>query len=75
MNTESIKLKLKINSMVSKLLTFITGRMNHGIIESTHGSINQATKQARRSNFYKYTRLPTRDPLGHIRSKFWIASK
>ena len=35
--------------MVSKLLTFITGRLNPGIIESTHGfnqSINQVTKQS-----------------------------
>ena len=35
--------------MVSKLLTFITGRLNPGIIESTCGfnqSSNQATKQS-----------------------------
>ena len=39
--------------MVSKLLTFI--------IESTHGlkqSSNQSINQARRPDFYKYTRLP-----------------
>ena len=54
-------MKLKINSMVSKLLTFITGRLSPGIIESTHGlkqSSNHAIKQARRPDFYKYTRLP-----------------
>ena len=39
--------------MVSKLLTFITGPLNPGIIESTHG-----LNQARRPEFYKYTRLP-----------------
>ena len=39
--------------MVSKLLTFITGRLNPGIIESTHG-LNQAIKRARRPDFYKY---------------------
>ena len=36
--------------MVSKLQTFITGRLNPGIIESTHGlkqSINQSINQAR----------------------------
>ena len=43
--------------MISKLLTFITGRLNPGIIESTHG-LNQSIKQARRPDFYKYTRLP-----------------
>ena len=35
--------------MVSKLLTFITGRLNPGIIESAHG-----LKKARRPDFYKY---------------------
>ena len=30
--------------MVSKLLTFMTGRLNPGIIESTHG-LNQPSKQ------------------------------
>ena len=30
--------------MVSKLQTFITGRLNPGIIESTHG-LNQSIKQ------------------------------
>ena len=30
--------------MISKLLTFITGRLNPGIIESTH-SLNQSSKQ------------------------------
>ena len=30
--------------MVSKLLTFITGRQNPGIIEYTHG-LNQSSKQ------------------------------
>ena len=39
--------------MVSKLLTFITGRLSPWIIESTHG-LKQATKQARRPDFYKY---------------------
>ena len=39
-------MKLKINSMVSKLLTFKTGRLNPGIIESTHG-LNQSSKQDR----------------------------
>ena len=43
--------------MVSKLLTFITGQLNHWIIESTHGR-NQSGKKARRPEFYKYTRLP-----------------
>ena len=45
--------------MVSKLLTFITARLNSGIIEYTHGlnQSSQATKQARRPEFYKYTRL------------------
>ena len=43
--------------MVSKVLTFIAGRMNPGIIESTHG-LNQSSNQARRPEFYKYTRLP-----------------
>ena len=38
--------------MVSKLLTFITGRLSPRIIESTH-----CLKQARRPDFYKYTRL------------------
>ena len=38
--------------MVSKLLTFITGRLNPWIIESTHG-----LKQARRPEFYKYVDL------------------
>ena len=38
-------IKLKINSMVSKLLTFITGRLSSWIIiESTHG-LKQAIKQ------------------------------
>ena len=54
--------------MVSKLLTFITGRPNPGIIESTHG-----LKQARRPEFYKYTRLPGRDLLGQFKFKFWIS--
>ena len=43
--------------MVSKLLTFITGRLNPGIIESTHGlnqAIKREIKQARRPDFYKY---------------------
>ena len=31
------RIKLNINSMVSKLLTFIPGRLNPWIIESTHG--------------------------------------
>ena len=47
--------------MVSKLLTFITGWLKPGIIESTLGlnqSSKQATKQARQPDFYKYTRLP-----------------
>ena len=57
--------------MVSKLLTFIAGQLNPGIIESTHG-LNQSSNQARRPEFYKYTRLP-RDQLGQIKSKFWIA--
>ena len=35
--------------MVSKLLTFITGRLNPWIIESTHG-----LKQAGRPEFFKY---------------------
>ena len=40
--------------MVSKLLTFITGRLSPGIIiESTHG-LNQSNNQARRPDFYKY---------------------
>ena len=39
--------------MVSKLLSFITGRPNPGIIESTHG-LKQAIKQARRPDFYEY---------------------
>ena len=43
--------------MVSKLLTFITGRLNPWIIESTHG-LKQAIKQVKRPEFYKYTRLP-----------------
>ena len=50
-------MKLKINSMVSKLLTFKTGRVNPGIIETTHG-LKQSSKQARRPDFNKYTRLP-----------------
>ena len=47
--------------MVSKLLTFITGQLTPWIIESTHGlnqSIKQPSNQARRQEFYKYTRLP-----------------
>ena len=43
--------------MLSKLLTFITGRLNPLIIESTHAR-PQSIKQARRPEFYKYTRLP-----------------
>ena len=43
--------------MVSKLLTFIIGRLSPGIIESTHG-LNQSNNQARRPDFYKYTGLP-----------------
>ena len=42
--------------MVSKLLTFITGRLSPGIIECTRPqTIKQAIKQARRPDFYKYT--------------------
>ena len=52
--------------MVSKLLTFITGRLNPWIIESTHG-LKQSSNQARPPKFYKYTRL------GQVKSKFWIA--
>ena len=44
--------------MVSKLLTFITGRLSPWIVESTHGlkhqASNQAIKEARRPDFYKY---------------------
>ena len=42
--------------MVSKLLTFITGRLSPWIIESKHG-IKQSMNQARWPDFYKYTRL------------------
>ena len=42
--------------MVSKLLTFITGRLNPWIIEFTHG-LKQLIKQARRPEFYKYIDL------------------
>ena len=58
--------------MVTKLLTFITGRLNPWIIESTHG-LNQLSKQDDQS-FISST-MTTRDPLGQIKSKFWIASK
>ena len=70
--TEKKIKKLKINSMVSKLLTFITGRMKPWIIESTHG-LNQSSNQARRPEFNRYTRLPGRDWLGQIRYNFRIA--
>ena len=43
--------------MVSKLLTFITGRLIPGIIESMHGlnqSSNQTIKQAGQPELYKY---------------------
>ena len=55
--------------MVSKLLTFITGRPNPWIIESTHG-LKQAIKQDDQSFISIQT---TRDPLGQIKSKFWIS--
>ena len=42
--------------MVPKLLTFITSQPNPWIIESTHG-LNQSNNQARRPEFYKYTKL------------------
>ena len=44
------KIKDKFNGIqVTNLITFITGRLNPWIIESTHG-----LKQARRPEFYKY---------------------
>ena len=43
--------------MVSKLLTFISGRLNHRIYARPQ-SMKQPSNQARRSEFYKYTRLP-----------------
>ena len=39
--------------MVFKLLTFITGRLNPEIIESTHARL-QSIKQVKRPDFYKY---------------------
>ena len=44
--------------MVSQLLTFITGRLSPGITNLHTASNNPAIKQARRPDFYKYTRLP-----------------
>ena len=43
--------------MVSKFLTFIPGRLNPGIIESTHG-IKQSSKQDDQTFIRLYTRLP-----------------
>ena len=40
--------------MVSKLLTFITGRLNPRISNLRTASINQAIKQEKRPDFYKY---------------------
>ena len=54
--------------MVSKLLTFITGRQYP--LKNRIYARPQTIKQARRPDFYKYTRLPRRDPLGQIKSKF-----
>ena len=48
--------------MVYKLLTFITGRLNPGISESTHG-LNQSSNQASKTTrLYKNTRV-TRQPV------------
>ena len=50
-----------MNSMVSRLLTIITGRLSPLIFECTHGlkqTNNQSIIQSRLSEFYKYTRLP-----------------
>ena len=46
-----------MNSMVSRLLTIITGHLSPLIFECTHG-LKQSNNQSRRSDFYKYTRLP-----------------
>ena len=46
-----------MNSKVSRLLTIITGRLSPCISECTHG-LKQSNNQSRRSDFYKYTRLP-----------------
>ena len=40
------EIQLKINSMVSKLLTFIIGRLSPWIFESTHG-LKQTSKTTR----------------------------
>ena len=57
--------------MVSKILTFITGRLNPWIIESI--ARPQSIKQDDQTfiSILDYTR----DSLGQIKSKFWIASK
>ena len=54
-NIESIKLnKIKDKFNGIQVTTFITGRLNHGIINLRTASSNQT----RRPAFYKYTRLP-----------------
>ena len=49
-----------MNSMVSRLLTIITGRLKLALEFSNvrTASSNQTNNQSRRSDFYKYTRLP-----------------
>ena len=53
-------MKLRLNKFKDKFngiqVTNFHNR-NPGIIESTHG-LNQSSNQARRPEFYKYTRLP-----------------
>ena len=50
-----------MNSMISRLLTIITGRLSPRIFECTHGlkqssnqSSNQSINQTRLLDFYKY---------------------
>ena len=45
-----------MNSIVSRLLTIITGRLSPWIFECTHG-LKHTINQSRRPDFYKYTRL------------------
>ena len=45
-----------------------TGPLNHRIYARP-----QSINQARRPEFYKYTRLTVSDPLGQIKSKFRIS--